>query len=562
MPSIPESAQQQEARLPERGNIGANAIPQRQHASGNDAELSSSDRYLLERVDGYSSIEELALMVGLHVKDAMKAVERLQQAGVVTFSGQEAGPQTTPPAGIQDDQQEDGLELEGGSTDIRLKPGVADDTSGHSGVHQPWWSTASSAASGDSQPWEGSYSGELPLPKEGTTRATPGKAARGTESGLHRRLARARNLPEKGDKAHEGTTEPLGPRSSSDRAGAASEGTGSKPVPKATPPPPAPRAIGRSTGAKTPAVDQRARALGDTGELTSKTVSSGAPRQRGAEDDTDRIDTVANYGRDKEDTKPHPTPPESSFRATPARGSSPATLPSSGTTRFVPGDDESETATAQVSRPVAGRSESETRPQDPVHDDVTASHEATDVDETGPQPSPENPTAHGASRRDQRIGSPDSSNELPEADEVLASLDLSSRATEVVDVDEESGPYELPGKPWSEAPIDDEIAQHNDELNDDELRMLSWYVERVNTGTYYSLLNLEPDADDSTVAAAISDARRFLERLRGTGRCSSRGAADIDKVLAGVEKAEKVLCEREARRRYDNALRALSEMGG
>lgn len=560
--------------MSERENISANAIPLRRNAEGEAATLSSADAYLLERVDGFSSIEELALMVGIHVRDAVSALLRLQDAGVVSFADHDAGPQREEQS--VDDQQDDSGELEVGSTDVRLKPGVADD---EERAVRPWWSSASSAAAGESEPWEGSYAGKMPLPVESTTRATPRATAQG--SGV-RKLKRTADVPTVASGAK---SKPALRRESSKPAdaptsqdGASAPSTPPPPLPKAsttagTPPPPAPRTLGRSAGAKTPAVDQRSRALGDTGELTSKTLRSSA-RSRGEEDDTDRIETVANYGRDKEDTQPHPTPPESSFRATPAQGSSPTALPASGTSRYIPSEDEvdTESATAQISRPVAGRPDTETRPQDPVHDGVTASHDPADADETGPQRvARRDQSAVIAADNDRRFGEPSEDDELPEADEVLASLDLSSRATEIVDPEEFEGDEEKDTRetdalehkrPWADASIDEDVRRENTQLQDHELRMLSWYLNRVRSGTYYSLLDLDPDADDSTVAAAATDARRYLLKLRETGRCSVRGDKDIELVLGGVQRAEKVLGERESRRRYDNALKALHELKG
>lgn len=563
--------------MSERENISANAIPLRRNAEGEEASLSSADAYLLERVDGFSSIEELALMVGIHVKDAVGALMRLHDAGVVRFADHDAGPQRDDHAANV--ERDDSGELEVGSTDVRLMPSVADDEERDA---PPWWSSASSAAAGDSEPWEGSYAGKMPLPVESTTRATPRASAQ--ESGV-RKLKRTADVPTLASgAASKPTLKRDAPKPDGETAapqdGASVPSTPPPPLPKVsstvsatTPPPPAPRPLGRSTGAKTPAVDQRARALGDTGELTSKTLRSGA-RSRGEEDDTDRIETVANYGRDKEDTQPHPTPPESSFRATPAQGSSPTALPASGTSRYITREDEvdTESATAQVSRPLAGRPDTETRPQDPVHDDVTASHDPADADETGPQQvAGRHKSGVIAADNDRRYGQPSEDDELPEADEVLASLDLSSRATDIVDPEEFEGEQEkdtretdaLESKrPWAGATIDEDVRRENTQLQEHELRMLSWYLNRVRAGTYYSLLDLDPNADDSTIAAAATDARRYLVRLRETGRCSGRGDKDIELVLGGVQRAEKVLGERESRRRYDNALKALHELKG
>lgn len=561
--------------MSERENISANAIPLRRNAEGEAVSLSSADAYLLERVDGFSSIEELALMVGIHVRDAVSALLRLQDAGVVSFADHDAGPQREEQS--VDDQQDDSGELEVGSTDVRLKPGVADD---EERAVRPWWSSASSAAAGESEPWEGSYAGKIPLPVESTTRATPRATAQGSGA---RKLKRTADVPTVASGAASKLSlkreAPKQVDAATSQEGASVPSTPPPPLPKTsptaarTPPPPAPRTLGRSAGAKTPAVDQRSRALSDTGELTSKTLRSSA-RSRGEEDDTDRIETVANYGRDKEDTQPHPTPPESSFRAAPAQGSSPTALPASGTSRYIPREDEVDTepATAQISRPVAGRPDTETRPQDPVHDGVTAPHDPADADETGPQrvAHPDQSAVIPADN-DRRFGQPSGDDELPEADEVLASLDLSSRATEIVDPEEFEGEEEKDTRetdalehkrPWADATIDEDVRRENAQLQGHELRMLSWYLNRVRSGTYYSLLDLDPNADDSTVAAAATDARRYLLKLRETGRCSVRGDKDIELVLGGVQRAEKVLGERESRRRYDNALKALHELKG
>lgn len=117
-------------------------------------------------------------------------------------------------------------------------------------------------------------------------------------------------------------------------------------------------------------------------------------------------------------------------------------------------------------------------------------------------------------------------------------------------------PVEL--SPWAEEPVRASLKGANGGWDEERARCISWYLRIVQGGTYYELLGIADNASVDVVVQAARKLRTSLDLGGLSQRADASGLEAIGVVDKGIARALDVLTNPEARTSYDAALAALA----
>ena len=486
-------------------------VPHRRHDQGDSSDVDANDRFVLDSVDGLSSTEELAFLLGMSFEDVASALLRLAQSSLVEWEASEEpvpeGEVDTSPVPV-------------------LAPPKPPPTAG-----TPATSTGPSTVPVDVLAADGTPSSDyLELAKEIESQNPSYEATRDYSVGdlLHQMSNATTSVAAVTERRTRGV-EPI----SSER-----------PLP---PPIPA-RSQDRIPTSNHPAVHPP----GPTGPQSTppsasnltqarRSVSSATPRRH--------LDTSWWAGG----SRPSPEPDE----VLTAREVSVSGLIPTGEASPVTADESTDARPTlpqtpqRLERPPGGflRARSITREisAEMGADEILQSHgmitaEVAAISADGAEASGHDPNGEdGAGETLQLV--------RPLADILEA---VGPENWEIL-------PDEIePPDPWLEEPIRASLKETLGGWDAPRARCISWFVRIVQTGTYYDVLRIERDASVETVIQAARELRRRLDLGTLHQSADTAGLEALAIVDKGIERALDILSNADGRAAYNAALDALA----
>lgn len=116
----------------------------------------------------------------------------------------------------------------------------------------------------------------------------------------------------------------------------------------------------------------------------------------------------------------------------------------------------------------------------------------------------------------------------------------------------------LSGAAWAEEPIAASLRADQGGWSIEEARYMSYYLRLIQSGTYYDIFGVSADADGRAITMAANALRRHLRLDALKLRASDAGLDAMANVKRGMERALDVLQRPDARTQYDAALQALA----
>lgn len=115
-----------------------------------------------------------------------------------------------------------------------------------------------------------------------------------------------------------------------------------------------------------------------------------------------------------------------------------------------------------------------------------------------------------------------------------------------------------PNAPWAEEPLAASLRADKGGWTLEEARCVSYYLRLIESGTYYEIFGISSNANGSQIAQAANSVRKCLRVDALKARASNAGIEALVSVKRGTERALDVLLRPDARAQYDAALQALA----
>lgn len=113
-------------------------------------------------------------------------------------------------------------------------------------------------------------------------------------------------------------------------------------------------------------------------------------------------------------------------------------------------------------------------------------------------------------------------------------------------------------RPWASQSVEPSLADNNGGWTSEDARAVSFYLQQLQSATYYEIFSVATDAATAEIDAAATTTRARLRLPALSAQGDAHGKQAVENVKRGMERALDVLKNPEARTQYDAALAALA----
>lgn len=113
-------------------------------------------------------------------------------------------------------------------------------------------------------------------------------------------------------------------------------------------------------------------------------------------------------------------------------------------------------------------------------------------------------------------------------------------------------------RPWASQSVEPSLAETNGGWTSEDAKAVSFYLQQIQSGTYYEIFAVANDAAPEAIEAADTATRARLRLSALSAQADTHGKLAVESVKRGLDRALEVLKNPAARAQYDAALEALA----